>query len=49
MDPLMKKVFAHEESDHRMPMTLEEVDEACYPYWILWGIAVVHTSATPSG
>ena len=37
MDPLMKTVFDHEKREHRMPMTTEEVDEACYPQANIWG------------
>ena len=46
-DPLMQQVFKHESNVHGdIPMTKEEVEDACYKQWRS-GIAVVHTRAKP--
>ena len=48
MDKMMKKVYKHERDEHGdMPMTKEEVDDACFEQLSVWGTAVVHMPAKP--
>ena len=48
MDKMMNKVYKHERDEHGdMPMTSEEVDDACCEQLSVWGTAVVHMPAKP--
>ena len=48
MDKMMNKVYKHERDEHGdMPMTKEEVDDACFEQLSVWGTAVVHMPAKP--
>ena len=48
MDKMMNKVYKHERDEHGdMPMTKEEVGDACCEQLSVWGTAVVHMPAKP--